>query len=170
MQLLGEGRLTDALGRTVQTIDALGATVSFAYDPVGQTVVTRDAMRHDTTVEYTPGTARFKERVVDLDRGTWRYTWDAAGRLRSQTDARGKTTTMVYDALGRLTERRTDDLVSRWRFDRDFAGNPCAGGLPRLCDAWTGQDPPRQATRREPYRIGIAQDFAARLWHVTLLA
>jgi YD repeat-containing protein len=38
----------------------------------------------------------------DPDMGTWTYSYNALGKLVSQTDAKGQTSTMVYDKLGRM--------------------------------------------------------------------
>jgi YD repeat-containing protein len=39
----------------------------------------------------------------DPDMGTWTYSYNALGKLVSQTDAKGQTSTMAYDKLGRMT-------------------------------------------------------------------
>ncbi|VVM20100.1 hypothetical protein BSPWISOXPB_1922 [uncultured Gammaproteobacteria bacterium] len=41
-----------------------------------------------------------KTKMNDPDMGTWTYSYNALGKLVSQTDAKGQTSTMVYDKLG----------------------------------------------------------------------
>jgi RHS repeat-associated protein len=60
-----------------------------------------------TTVGYD-GLGR-KASVSDPDLGLWRYTYDAAGNLVTQTDARGVTLWFGYDNLNRLTAKRQTD-------------------------------------------------------------
>jgi YD repeat-containing protein len=49
-----------------------------------------------------------KTAMSDPDMGQWSYTYDDAGNLISQTDARGRKTCFYYDALGRLTGKAYD--------------------------------------------------------------
>jgi YD repeat-containing protein len=37
-----------------------------------------------------------KTKMNDPDMGTWTYSYNALGKLVSQTDAKGQTSTMVY--------------------------------------------------------------------------
>lgn len=97
-------------GQTAQTVNADGATINMAFDPVGNLVKTLDALGYATTIQYTAGTARFKTSMVDLDQGIWSYTYDALGQLKSQTDARGKDVQMDYDQLGRMISKTTFGL------------------------------------------------------------
>lgn len=63
----------------------------------------------------------------DPDQGLWTYSYYADGKLKTQTDAKGQTTTMVYDALGRMTSRTDHDgTTSTWVYDT------AANGLGKL--------------------------------------
>jgi RHS repeat-associated protein len=130
------------IGKVTQTIDTYGATLNSAYDPVGNLVRTVDALGNTTTIEYTAGTARFKERMTDPNQGAWSYAYDALGQLRRQTEARIVTATgqpvvteMRYDVLGRLTEKLNPSQNATWYHDKDEAGAWCANGHSRLCEA-----------------------------------
>lgn len=57
---------------------------------------TRHTFEHDADLRLT--------RVTG-PHGTWSYTYDAAGRLASETDFDGRTRTYRYDAAGQLTAR-----------------------------------------------------------------
>jgi RHS repeat-associated protein len=130
------------IGKVTQTIDAYGATLNSAYDPVGNLVRTVDALGNTTSIDYTAGTARFKERMTDPNQGAWSYAYDALGQLRRQTEARIVTATgqpavteMRYDVLGRLIERLNPSQNATWYHDKDEAGAWCANGHSRLCEA-----------------------------------
>jgi RHS repeat-associated protein len=132
----------NAMGQVAQTQDAYGATLNSAYDGFGNLIETRDALNFSIRVEYTAGTARFKERQIDPDRGTWSYKYDALGQIVEQTDGNGKVVQMSYDAMGRMLTRNTNDLKVSWRYS---VGNDgairCAAGLPATCESWTGNAP-----------------------------
>jgi RHS repeat-associated protein len=53
-----------------------------------------------TTLSY--GLGGRKTSINDPDLGAWSYGYDRQGRPTRQTDARGKTTCLYYDVLGRL--------------------------------------------------------------------
>ena len=53
-----------------------------------------------------------KTRMVDPDKGTWRYRHNALGELTCQIDANGQGTQVAYDELGRRTTRRDRTGVS----------------------------------------------------------
>ena len=55
--------------------------------------------------------------MTDLDMGTWRYGYDLAGNLTSQTDAKGQTITFSYDALNRLTSKTGPGLSVTYGYD-----------------------------------------------------
>ena len=57
------------------------------------------------------GAVRFGWKLSDYrqsspDTGSTQYTYDAKGNLLTSTDARGKTTTYVYDSLESVEFRR----------------------------------------------------------------
>jgi RHS repeat-associated protein len=139
----------NAAGHTAQTVNAEGATLNTAYDPVGNPVKTVDALGYVTTVTYTAVTARFKTGMVDPDQGSWTYAYDALGQLKTQTDARGKATRLSYDELGRVVRKDTDQLNAYWYHGRNEAGAWCAYGLNRPCENKTGRDTPSSVVTRQ---------------------
>ena len=67
--------------------------------------------------------------------GSWSYTYDAIGQLKSQTDAKLQTSTMVYDVLGRMTTRNEPSLISNFHYDKYATGAACNKGIGKLCEA-----------------------------------
>jgi RHS repeat-associated protein len=128
----------NAVGKTVQTVDVYGATLTSAYDPVGNLLQTVDALGNATTIAYTPTTARFKQSMTDPNQGAWSYTYDALGQLKSQTDAKNQVTTLAYDEFGRLTQKLNPTLNGYWYHDKNEAGAWCAAGMNRLCESKAG--------------------------------
>ena len=106
------GRLTaetNALGQTMSTVfDVLGRPriVTAADGSVSITSYTEDGMvarvvRPDQTVDYTYDAVGNRLTMGDnLGTSSWVYDW--AGRVVSETDARGNTTTHEYDLAGNL--------------------------------------------------------------------
>lgn len=141
----------NAVGQTIQTEDPYGATLNSAYDGFGNLVQTKDPLGNTTTIAYTAVTARFKTGMTDPDRGTWAYVYDALGQLKTQTDANYKTTTLTYDALGRMTDKVLPGFEAHWRYRVNNEGTPCADGLSRLCESWTGPTAARSTQRQLIY-------------------
>src|SRR5262249_36155560 len=58
---------------------------------------------------------------------SWSYTYDNAGRLLSQTDAKGQRTTFTYDAIGRRIQKTTlagtpQATTANWTYDEWRSG------------------------------------------------
>lgn len=100
-----EYRTYDRFKRLVDVRDTSLARWAYTYDMVGNRL-----------------------SVSDPDLGYWTYQYDNANRLIRQTDAREFTTSMTYDQLGRLTERRvvspavTDPVLVTNTYDEAYAG------------------------------------------------
>ena len=88
-----------------------------AYNNLLQTSVYReDGTAVETTFEYDKRGRKIK--MIDPDMGTWYYSYNAAGELISQTDAKGQKTKMEYDVLGRMITRTdADGTVTTWTYD-----------------------------------------------------
>jgi len=54
--------------------------------------------------------------------GCWSYTYDDAGLLRSQTNAKNETIHFIYDALGRMTSKTLPDDVGEINYFYDEVG------------------------------------------------
>ena len=70
----------------------------------------------DGTLLYTGTDKGGKIQVNDPDRGVWKYSWDALGRVRTQQDSRGVMLGYEYDGAGRMIRRSmrraTDSVYS----------------------------------------------------------
>ncbi|TMP23325.1 hypothetical protein CWB99_23455 [Pseudoalteromonas rubra] len=80
--------------------------------------------------DYNDQTGR-KTSTKDLDRGNWQYTYNALGELLTQTDANGDKLSFEYDALGRKTTLKINNVVDSewhyntsqpWRLDQEVRG------------------------------------------------
>jgi RHS repeat-associated protein len=78
--------IRDTLGRLVRICDPLASACS---------VETGDP-RHSVEITYDSLSRRV--RLADPDTGTWTYRYDGAGRITTQTDARGVSIGYTYDA------------------------------------------------------------------------
>ena len=104
----------DALGRRIQETDGLGNVVNHTFDangnPTSRTVI---KTVNGASVSLTAtSTYDAQNRVIsetDPLGGTRSMVYNGAGKMISQTDALGKTTTYVYDANARLTGTRYPD-------------------------------------------------------------
>jgi RHS repeat-associated protein len=115
----------DALGRSVATVDALGAdwpiaaipealpatvtgnVVRKAYDARGRVVSTTDALGRTTDVSFDNLGRKISSTapapVVGVARPVTRFAYDAVGNLTAVTDPLGFVTTYGYDQLDRRT-------------------------------------------------------------------
>lgn len=116
---------TNALGQIKTTIkngmdkvmrveEEEGAWVEYQYDAVGNLVQT-NASGVIIDIEYD----QFDRKIAmdDPDMGHWSYQHNAYGELVSQTDTKGQTVTMEYDALGRMIRRVETEGISTWIYD-----------------------------------------------------
>ena len=131
----------DAAGRLSATVDATGAVTETRYDEIGRAVQTIGyATRVDTStwlvdgvvtkdtliVADTAPTLAATEVWVDSDAATDRNatrTYDAAGRLATETNATGLVTTYAYDGASRLlstTVSQPNDATVSPRVTRYF--------------------------------------------------
>ncbi len=126
---------TDDVGRTQRIVEnEVGRVVrtelrndagqwvptAFTYHPWGlvESVVRRDGAgqaSQTVTAEYDSLGRRTK--LVDPDAGTTAFAFNGFGDVREETDGNGRVSTYVRDALGRVTERRDPDGVTRFVFD-----------------------------------------------------
>ncbi|WP_432124124.1 DNRLRE domain-containing protein [Streptomyces sp. C10-9-1] len=114
----------DALGRLVETaaapvtVEQHGATATTArpttrtgYNTFGEVTATRDPDGHVTRTAYDTAGRPVSTTLPDYtppgastpQTATIRRTYDAAGRVATETDPLGSVTSYTYDQLGRLT-------------------------------------------------------------------
>ena len=87
----------DAWGNLLSSIDPV-SSVSYAYHSSGQPkTITSDGASFSMTYHDTGK----QETLSDPNAGTTTYTYDAAGRMTTQTDARGNITAVKRDLMGR---------------------------------------------------------------------
>lgn len=146
----------DIQGNVVRVTDANGAVLRKRYDALGNLVRTEDDKGNVISTTYD--TRGRKTAVYDPDMGTWGYCYDALGQLKAQQspNMRGSQTpsacpantgtglvaaelpnwtTMAYDRLGRLTQRKGPDATSTWSYDKYANGAACPKGAGKLCEA-----------------------------------
>ena len=113
----------DELGRAAAETNALGQTTSSEFDALGRVTSRTSPDGSVTATLYTldgyVARMAYPDQVVDYtydavgnrltmedDLGTSSWAYDWAGRVVSETDARGKTTTHTYDVGGQPRRRR----------------------------------------------------------------
>jgi RHS repeat-associated protein len=82
------------------------ATTVYGYDLQGNLVRVMDELDNLTEMSYDAFGR--KTGMTDPDMGAWSYTYNAAGSLVSQKDARGNQLCFGYDKLDRLLNRTQD--------------------------------------------------------------
>ncbi|GAB3356221.1 RHS repeat-associated core domain-containing protein [Lysobacter tyrosinilyticus] len=144
------GYIYDANGNVDKTTDALGRVTDDDYDPLdrltktiqnqgGLNVTTQfqyDARDHLTavidpkglTTGYTYNGLGDLTQLSSPDTGVTGYTYDNAGNRKTQTDARGVTATLGYDALNRLVSVSYPDSSLNVGYSYDTAATACANG------------------------------------------
>jgi len=54
-----------------------------------------------------------KTAMSDPNKGAWSYEYNGFGELTKQTDAKGQTSAMTYDGLGRMATRARGEVSRR---------------------------------------------------------
>jgi RHS repeat-associated protein len=101
-------------GRLEEHTDANGLTTKYTYDAAGRlelkqvlrgaTEVARFASTFDADSHVLTRTRKVEDGLFQgLDNGSWTYTYDGAGRLRTATDPLGVENRYDYDAAGNRT-------------------------------------------------------------------
>ena len=108
----------DEKGRLQATVDSTGAVTRLTYDGADHVLQTTQYANRVTTVDwFSHGAvtrAAFAEIGVVVDSANDRIqtsTYDNAGRLATQVDAAGTTTTHTYDGADRLLQVRVVDAA-----------------------------------------------------------
>ena len=106
----------NGLGRLVEVIDNANNSLKYVYDVKGNLRKTIDAKNNVIEMKYN--LLGQKTRIIDPNMGTWDYTYNILGELLTEkNNAKGQTSTMTYDNLGRMLTRLEADLNSRWTYD-----------------------------------------------------
>jgi RHS repeat-associated protein len=126
-------RTYDGFGRLVETVDGKGGYTRYAYDGAGNPIVISDpVMIPNPSVAPTVGIRAaynalgHKLWVEDpnwFDEATQThltksFSYNAVGEVLSELDPNGNLVEMVYDSLGRMTERFVNgELNGMWHYD-----------------------------------------------------
>jgi RHS repeat-associated protein/uncharacterized repeat protein (TIGR01451 family) len=101
-------QVSDSFGRLVQVQEYTGtssytlyATTNYGYDERDLITSVTDAAYNSTSISYDAFGR--KTSMTDPDMGAWGYQYDVFGNMHIQTDARGCTVTVAYDAINRPT-------------------------------------------------------------------
>jgi RHS repeat-associated protein len=113
----------NALGKVTSVTEG-PTTFSFSYDIDGNlTDVTDVTPGHNPINVHTDYDRRGRKTgTSDPDMGNWSYIYNGFGELIEQTDAKGQTTRMTYDDLGRLITKTelagtAQAGTSQWVYD-----------------------------------------------------
>ncbi len=113
----------DAEGRTVASVDQLGRTTRYTYDPVGRLLTTTYPGPDEPGLEKPTVTNEYDRagrlvKVIDERGNPTRYVYDDAGRRTKVIDALDQETIYIYDDAGRL-ESVIDprEFTTTYRYD-----------------------------------------------------
>jgi RHS repeat-associated protein len=118
----------NGLAEALKATDANAFAVDYSYESFGNlTTVKRtptDGSNANTQLvtELSYDILGRKSAMVDPDKGSLSYQYNALGELLTQIDAKGQTQNLFYDALGRLIERRETRKLA----NGTFASEPTA--------------------------------------------
>jgi RHS repeat-associated protein len=102
----------DAWG-AIKTSTDPAATVNYTYKSLGKPQKITAA---ETTFSMTYYDTGNQKTLNDPNAGTITYTYDAAGRLLTQKNGRGKVTSNVYDDLGRIATSTIDGTATIYTY------------------------------------------------------
>ncbi|MEC4088697.1 SpvB/TcaC N-terminal domain-containing protein [Pseudoalteromonas rubra] len=91
----------NALGQIEFVTDAKGKKLEYTYDSRGNQLTVYSSADNMVLIDNSYDLLGRKETTKDVDRGDFHYEYNAFGELTKQTDARGVTTHLSYDLLGR---------------------------------------------------------------------
>lgn len=107
-------------GQLTQVIDALNKTTTYQYSPHGHLFLTTAADGSATGLGINQWGWTIGRNDPSL--GTWTFTYDSLGNLKTQTDAMGQVTAFAYDKLNRKKQRSEPSMVSTWTYDTGTKG------------------------------------------------
>jgi RHS repeat-associated protein len=124
----------DPLNRLTKLTDALAGITQYAYNGVDHLVSVSDPK--SLLISYAVDGLDNQKQLISPDTGTTNRTFDAAGNLKTSTDARSKVSTYSYDALNRVTGVTFSDTTPAlgYVYDDTTLGNYGKGRLTKLTD------------------------------------
>ncbi|MHB0975267.1 MAG: RHS repeat-associated core domain-containing protein [Thiobacillus sp.] len=117
----------DALDRLTQTLNADGGIEQFKTNALDQTTQVVDPA-NQATIQALDAFGDVTQ-TQSADTGTTTRTFDEAGNLKAETDARGVTVSYTWDALNRLTRKQSSGGAATPVYT--FFYDTCSKG--RLC-------------------------------------
>lgn len=132
--------LYDASGRVIETEDGSAKTQKYSHDVLDRLVRVEEADASETLLQHslkgldTVTDARVNqtnysrnlfgetEQLMSPDTNTSAMTLNAMGAVTSITDARNITTTLAYDAAGRIT-KRLNNQTTQFYYDQGAQSN-----------------------------------------------
>ncbi|HQT25470.1 MAG TPA: hypothetical protein PLK99_02580, partial [Burkholderiales bacterium] len=120
----------DALNRISQTTDAALGITKYAYDALDQVTDVTDPRSFNT--HYALNALGDETQLASPDSGTSSRTFDSAGNIASDTDARGIAATYAYDALNRPISVSYPSTGENVTYTWD-TGTGCTYGVGRVC-------------------------------------
>ncbi|WP_037411009.1 toxin TcdB middle/N-terminal domain-containing protein, partial [Shewanella fidelis] len=118
--------LVNALGEQVQVTDELYSELNFVYDAYGNLLNSYVKASNGDEVlrtQLTYDKYGRKTQSIDLDKGTWSYTYNAFGELLTQTNASNQVTTFYYDSSGRKVRRTDAEGTACWLYGSGSTNN-----------------------------------------------
>jgi YD repeat-containing protein len=106
-------------GQIGSVTDDSGSTTSYTYDAFDNLTLLQAKDSGGVLLSSTQNSYDLRGRkktAIDPDAGTWTYAYDSFGELYQQTDAKGQTTGMTYDGLGRVIARYESDMTGTWTY------------------------------------------------------
>lgn len=132
--------IRNALGELLTVKDHDNSSIQYVYDAVGNLKKTLRKNNFTSTTKTIQSTFNYdnwgrKTSMSDPDKGNWAYQYNDFGELIKQTDAKGQYSVLLYDALGRMTDRddfkanATKENDTHWHYDYPlFSGTPSLPG------------------------------------------
>jgi len=115
-------RTVNALGKVIEVRDDANVPVNYWYDEFDNLTRTRVNSNVKTDVVMDYDLRGRKISLADPDMGSWLYTYNALGELKTQRDAKLASIAMSYDKLGRMTSRNELEGTTTWTYDTRWKG------------------------------------------------
>lgn len=103
----------DPVGLVIEAIDP-GGTIEYVYNSAGKP---RLVQSPGSRIEIKYDAYGRQDTLIDPNAGTISYTYNVFGELVSQIGANGEKTSVKYDRLGRVIEKKVNNVLTNYRYD-----------------------------------------------------